>query len=155
MKVASETQSNVYLSLKLAFNSTPVTYGGPVMQEDYSVLHGYGNVDGSKKVAPGVFVGGSEELMKEVCRNNLHTSHAPFAKGHAAWVPNQLSREISKGVWYTASFSTDFILRYAGAPVSADDNKVDLWLDILTCMGGEYAYIAKKRSGKDDRRMMP
>ncbi len=155
LKIASETESNVDLSLKLAFSDSTVTYGGPVLQEEYSVLHGYGNVDGSKKVAPGIFVGGSEELMQEVRKRNLHPHEALFVKGHAAWVPHQLAREISKGVWYTASCSSDFILRYAGAPVSNDDNKVDLWSDILTCMGGEYADIAKKHAGKGDRRMMP
>lgn len=155
LKIASETKSNVDLSLKLAFNSATVTFGGPVLQEEFSVLHGYGNVDGSKKVAPGVFVGGSEELMKEVRRRNLDPRDALFVKGHAAWVSHQLSREISKGVWYTASCSSDFLLRYAGAPVSEDDNKVDLWSDILTCMGEEYAEIAKTHGGKGDRRMMP
>lgn len=155
LKIASETESNVDLSLKLAFNSAAVTYGGPVLQEDYSVLHGYGNVEGSKKVAPGVFVGGSEELMKEVRKRNLHASDVLFVKGHAAWVPNQLAREISKGVWYTASCSSDFLLRYAGAPVSDDDNKVDLWSDILTSMGEEYASIAVNHRGKGDMRMMP
>ena len=143
------------LSLKLAFNSATVTYGGPVLQEEYSVLHGYGNVDGSKKVAPGVFVGGSEELMKEVRKRNLHPNDALFVKGHAAWVPNQLAREIAKGVWYPASCSCDFLLRYAGAPVSKEDNKGDLWSDILTCMGDEYADIAKQHGGKGDRRKMP
>lgn len=155
LKIASETESNVDLSLKLAFNSATVTYGGPVLQEEYSILHGYGNVDGSKKVAPGVFVGGSEELMKEVRRRNLHPNEALFVKGHAAWVPNQLSREISKGVWYTASCSTDFLLRHAGSPVSKADDEVDLWSDILTCMGDEYAEIAEKHGGKGDKRMKP
>lgn len=155
LKIASETKSNVDLSLKLAFNSATVTYGGPVLQEEYSVLHGYGNVEGSKKVAPGIFVGGSEELMKEVRKRNLHPNDALFVKGHAAWVPSQLSREISKGVWYTASCSSDFILRYAGAPVEDNDNKADLWSDILTSMGGEYAEIAENHSGKGDMRMMP
>lgn len=155
LKVASETKSNMDLSLKLAFNSATVTYGGPVLQEEYSILHGYGNVHGSKKVAPGVFVGGSEELMKEVRKRNLHPNDALFVKGHAAWVPNQLAREISKGVWYPASCSCDFLLRYAGAPVSKEDNKSDLWSDILTCMGDEYADIAKQHGGKGDRRKMP
>lgn len=155
LKIASETESSVALSLKLAFKSAAVTYGGPVSQEEYSILHGWGEVDGSKKVAPGVFVGGSEELMKEVRKNNMDPKDSLFVKGHAAWVPNQLSREVSKGVWYMASCSSDFILRYAGAPVSDDDNKVDLWSDILTCLGGEYGEIANLHSGKGDRRMMP
>lgn len=155
LKVASETTSHVDLSLKMAFNSASVTYGGPVMDEEYSVLHGYGEVDGSKKVAPGVFVGGSEELMNQVRKHNLDPRDALFVKGHAAWVPNQLSREISKGVWYVASCSADFILRYAGAPVSDEDNKEDLWSDILTCMGGKYAQIAEEHVGKGDKRAMP
>lgn len=155
LKVASETPSNVDLSLKLAFNTATVSYGGPVMQEEYSILHGYGEVEGSKKVAPGVFVGGSEELMNEVRRHNFHPDQALFVKGHAAWVPGQLSREIAKGVWYPAAVSADFILRYAGAMTRDDDNAEDLWSDILTCMGGRHMEIAEQHSGRGDMRMMP
>jgi len=154
-KVASETESNVDLSLKLAFNASPVTYGGPVMQEEYSILHGYGEVEGATKIAPGIFVGGSEELMSEVRKHNMRCDHALFVKGHAAWVPNQLTREVSKGVWYPASVSKDFILRYAGAPVNENDNSSDLWADILSCMGGRYKEIAERNSKNGDRRMMP
>lgn len=155
LKIASETVSNVDLSLKLAFNCATVSYGGPVMQEDYSILHGYGEVEGSKKVAPGVFVGGSRELMDEVRQNNFDPHEALFVKGHAAWVPSQLSREISKGVWYTAAVSPDLILRYAGAILEEDDNPDDLWSDILTCMGGSYEEIAKRYAGRGDRRVSP
>jgi len=125
------------------------------MQEEYSILHGFGAVEGSTKVAPGIFVGGSEALMKEVRKHHMYPKQALFVKGHAAWVPKQLSREVAKGVWYPASVSADFILRYAGAPISEGDNPSDLWADILTCMGGNYASIAKKHSKKGDRRMMP
>lgn len=155
LKIASETDSNVDLSLKLAFNSARVSYGGPVMQEEYSILHGYGEVEGSKKVAPGVFVGGSEELINQVRQNKFSPENALFVKGHAAWVPGQLSREISKGVWYTAAASSDMILRYAGAPITEEDNKDDLWSDVLMCMGGEYAEVAKRHAGRGDMRMMP
>lgn len=154
-KIATETEANVDLSLKLAFNSSPVTYGGPVMQEEYSILHGYGEVEGSTKIAPGIFVGGSAELMTEVRKKNMTPSEALFVKGHAAWVPNQLAREVSKSVWYPASVSGDFILRYAGAPIHKGDNTRDLWADILTCIGGKYAEIAKAHSSKGDRRMKP
>lgn len=155
LKVASETESNVDLSLKLAFNTAPVSYGGPVMQEEYSILHGYGEVEGSKKVSPGVFVGGSQELMSEVRQNKFHPSNSLFVKGHAAWVPGQLTREISKGVWYTAAVSSDFVLRYAGAPVEDGDNSDDLWSDILSAMGSEYSEIAMQHAGRGDMRMMP
>jgi len=154
LKIASETASHVDLSLKLAFNCATVSYGGPVMQEDYSVLHGYGEVEGSKKVAPGVYVGGSRELMNEVRRNNFDPHETLFIKGHAAWVPSQLSREISKGVWYIASVSPELILRYAGKPQDYEGN-TDLWSDILTCMGKEHGEIARRYAGRGDKRLMP
>lgn len=154
-KVASEQGSTLDLSLKLAFNNSPVTYGGPVLAEEFAVLHGFGHVEGSKKLAPGVFIGGSEELMNEVRINRFDPTKALFIKGHAAWVPGQLNREISKGVWYIASASSDFLLRYAGAPTTKDDNANDLWSDILTCMGGDYANIAQQHQGRGDQRMMP
>jgi putative transcriptional regulator len=155
LKIASEQQSSLDLSLKLAFTSSPVTYGGPVLTEEFAVLHGFGHVEGSKKLAPGVFIGGSEELMTEVRINRFDPTRALFIKGHAAWVSGQLEREIEKGVWYIASASSDFLLRYAGAPITDEDNAKDLWSDILTCMGDEYAQIARKNGGRGDRRMMP
>lgn len=155
MKVASEQGSKLDLSLKLAFTNSPVTYGGPVLSEEFSILHGFGEVEGSRKLCPGVYVGGSEELMNEVRINRFDPRNALFVKGHAAWVPGQLQREISKGVWYTAAASSDFILRYAGAPCTEKDNKEDLWSDILACMGGDYEKIAQQHKGRGDMRMMP
>jgi len=155
IKIASETESNIDLSLKMAFSKAPVSYGGPVMQDQFSTLHGFGEVMGSKKICPGVFVGGSSQLMNEVRRNNLHPSEVLFVKGHAAWVPGQLTREIEKGVWYIAAASSDLILRYAGAPVKKDDNASDLWADILSCMGDKFSTIATAHSGRGDERMLP
>lgn len=142
LKIATEQESKLDLSLKLAFPSAPVAFGGPVQADEFSILHGFGEVEGSKKLAPGVFIGGSEELMNEVRINRLSPENALFVKGHAAWVPGQLSREINKGVWYTAAVSSDFILRHAGAPVTEKGNPKDLWSDILSCMGDKYAKIA-------------
>jgi len=155
MKTASDTESNIDLSLKMAFSTAPVAYGGPVMQDQFSTLHGFGEVAGSKKVCPGVFVGGSSQLMNEVRKNQLQPQEVLFVKGHAAWVPGQLTREIDKGVWYIASASADLILRYAGAPVTKDDNKDDLWNDILSCMGDKFESIAMSHSGRGDERMLP
>jgi putative transcriptional regulator len=155
MKVASEQESKLDLSLKLAFRSAPVTYGGPVLTDEFSILHGFGHVEGSRKLCPGVFIGGSEELMNEVRINRFDSRNALFAKGHASWVPGQLNREINKGVWYTAAISSDLILRYAGAPVTEDDNAEDLWSDIMTCMGNKYADIARKHGGPGDMRLKP
>lgn len=153
LNVANQPNSKLDLSLKMAFHNARVTYGGPVLTEEYSILHGYGEVEGSTKLCLGVYVGGSEELMNEVRKGIFDPTKALFVKGHAAWTPKQLQREISKGVWYVAAASSDLILRYAGAPVTSDDNPHDLWSDILTCLGGKYATIAKEHQGRGDLRL--
>lgn len=155
MKIASDSESNIDLSLKMAFGKAPVSYGGPVLQDQYSTLHGFGEVAGSKKVCPGVYVGGSSQLLREVRRNTLRPEEVLFIKGHAAWVPGQLTREIEKGVWYIAAASADLVLRYAGAPVAEDDNPSDLWADVLNCMGDKFVDIAVSHSGRGDERMLP
>jgi putative transcriptional regulator len=145
------------LSIKLAFANSPVTYGGPVLLDEFAVLHGFGEVEGARKLCPGVYIGGSKELMNEVRTNphRLDPSRALFVKGHAEWAPGQLQREISKGVWYTAAVSSDLILRYAGAPITKDDNAKDLWADILTCLGCDYTRIAAHHATpRGDYRMM-
>jgi len=156
LKTASEIDNcNIDTNLKNTFRQSPVSYGGPVMQDQFSTLHGFGLVPGSKKVCRGVFVGGSAELMLEVNKKTMNPSEVLFVKGHAAWVPGQLSREIEKGVWYVAAASADLILRYAGAPVMEEDNTKDLWADVLSCMGGKYEEVAKAYGGRGDRRIAP
>ena len=86
---------------------------------------------------------------------DLDPTQVLFVKGHAAWVPGQLTREIEKGVWYIAAASADLVLRYAGAPVSKDDNPSDLWADVMMCMGSKFESIATAHSGRGDDRMMP
>jgi putative transcriptional regulator len=153
--VAAMQNTTLDLSLKLAFSKAPVTYGGPVNADQFSILHGFGEVEGARKLAPGIFVGGSEELMNEVRINRLNPKHALFVKGHAAWVAGQLSREISKGVWYPASCSSNLVLRYAGAPMTDKDHPGDLWSDIMHCLGEDFVEIARSNAGRGDHRMMP
>lgn len=146
------TESKIDLSLKLAFRNSPVGFGGPIHQESFHILHGYGEVEGSTKLAPGVFIGGSEELMDQVRVGNFDPQKALFLKGHGEWVGGQLEQEIQKGVWYVASCASDFLLRHAGAPIQEEDNADDLWTDLLVCMGGEHSKVAQKGIGKGDKR---
>eukprot|EP00586_Coscinodiscus_wailesii_P000422 CAMPEP_0172487750 /NCGR_PEP_ID=MMETSP1066-20121228/16958_1 /TAXON_ID=671091 /ORGANISM="Coscinodiscus wailesii, Strain CCMP2513" /LENGTH=322 /DNA_ID=CAMNT_0013254557 /DNA_START=201 /DNA_END=1169 /DNA_ORIENTATION=- len=148
-KIASETPFNINTDMKLAFGKASVSYGGPVMPEEYSILHGFGGVEGSKKVSPGVFVGGSKELMNEVWTDLFNPTEALFVKGNSAWMPNELTQEVRRGVWYPASVSAGFILRHA----QDGSYNGDLWYDIMSCMGGRYADIANRHA--DGNIMMP
>jgi putative transcriptional regulator len=136
--------------LKHSLPNSPMAFGGPYKPEILTVLHGYGEVEGAKKLAPGVFIGGVDALESEASIDRFDQTSALFVKGHGSWVPGQLYNEIDIGVWYTASCSSDFLLRYAGAPITEEDNPEDLWSDILTCMGGDYAEVARSYGGRGD-----
>jgi putative transcriptional regulator len=140
--VATEAEANLNWSLKSTFEDSPVAYGGPCLTEEFSILHSFGEVEGSKKLANGVFIGGSDELADEVKNNGFDPANALFVQGHAAWIPGQLQHEIDRGVWYCAAASSDLIMRHAGAPVYESDDD-DLWTDVMTCMGGIYGRIAR------------
>lgn len=145
-------------SLKFAFATSPAAYGGPISPEVFSVLHGFGEVEGSIKLCPGVYIGGYEELVDEVRIKRLNPKQCLFVQGHAAWEAGQLSHEIEQGVWHTAAVSANLILRHAGAIVTEDDALPnDLWGDVLYCMGGEYAAIAHKHytSQQKDTTFLP
>lgn len=153
--VASKHDSNLDKELKRAFQDSPVAYGGPSNPDSYSILHGFGRVAGSKKLAPGVFIGGFEELMDEVNLGRFDVSDALFVKGYTEWGAGQLENEVRKGQWYPAAASSDLILRYANAPMTEQDNPNDLWSDILVCIGGDYEQIAREFGGIGDNRLSP
>ena len=50
------------------------------MENAYTILHGFGEVKGSTKLAPGVFVGGSKELMNEVRMDLFDPNDTLFIK---------------------------------------------------------------------------
>jgi putative transcriptional regulator len=156
LKIASEQPNKLDLSVKLAFTTSPVTYGGPVATDEFTILHGFGEVEGSQKLCPGVYVGGSEELIDAVRLSDLDAQNALFIKGRSSWVPGQLKSELSKGVWIVAAVSSSMILRYAGAPCDEQStNGENLWSDILRCMGGKFADIAKDYTKSGDRKKTP
>ena len=143
-----EFRSHLNKGLKSIFNDARVAYGGPVGPDDYTILHSWGEVEGSAKVAPGVFVGGSTELACEACRSNFDPKEALFVKGHEVFAPNQLQHEIDNGVWYIASASSDFILRFAKEGLREGYDPNDLWYEILLAMGGQFTQIARNYAAR-------
>jgi putative transcriptional regulator len=108
-----------------------------MMQDEFSIVHSFGEVEGSMKLCSGVFIGGYEELVDEVKSRRCDPRKCLFVKGHASWGPGQLTDEIAQGVWHPAAASSDLILRYAGGKVSDEDNYNDLWGDLMKLVKSE------------------
>lgn len=160
MEICKEPSRTLNLSLKMTFRHSRVSFGGPEYPDEYSVLHSFGEVSGARKICHGVYLGGSQELMNEVRLGRMQDEQALFVKGHVAWPAGQLQQELREGgIWYMVATSPDFILRYAGAKLTPQDNPNNLWADILSCMGGYFKGVAQRygRMGNSDsgRRWMP
>jgi putative AlgH/UPF0301 family transcriptional regulator len=108
-----------------------------MMPEEFSIVHSFGEVEGSMKLCSGVFIGGYEELVDEVNSHRCDPRKCLFVKGHASWGPGQLSDEIAQGVWHPAAASSDLILRFAGGKVSDNDAYNDLWGDLMKLIKSE------------------
>ena len=106
IELSSDMETNLEEPIRSGFSESTVSYGGPVAPEAFSCIHGYGEVHGSKKIAPGVFIGGSKELLSLVKLHRFNATDAMFTQGHGAWGPGQMEEEIANGVWYPASCSS-------------------------------------------------
>lgn len=114
MKIASEQESRLDLSLKLAFPSAPVSFGGPSATENFHILHGFGEVDGSQKLCPGVYIGGTEALMNEVRINRFDPRNALFAKGHSVSAGLSLDTGVSHSTANTTNATILIALCFSG-----------------------------------------
>jgi putative AlgH/UPF0301 family transcriptional regulator len=112
-----------------------------MLPDEFSIVHSFGEVEGSMKLCNGVYIGGYEELVDEVHSRRCDPHKCLFVKGHASWGPGQLTDEIAQGVWHPAAASSDLILRFAGGKVSESDNHDDLWGDLMKLVNGGEQHI--------------
>ncbi len=101
--------------------------GGPVQPNAVWVLHRRDDVqDSGHLVAPGVYLGGSPALLRELMQTTP-ANPAPgvfrVVKGYAGWGAGQLAAEIRDGAWRVTEADGDVIF---GAEADV------LWDDVLT-----------------------
>jgi putative transcriptional regulator len=102
-------------------------FGGPVQPNAFWVLHRRSDVeDRGLEVAPGVYLGGSPELLRALMVTtapNPAPSIFRVVQGYSGWGKGQLEREIAEGAWRVAEAEPDLMFG------TASD---DLWEEVLT-----------------------
>jgi putative transcriptional regulator len=131
------TATNLDRSTQLAFWYAPVYNGGPMASNHFTTLHGFGHVDGSFPVVPGVFCGGSTAFME-----GGMTPELVFIRGRTAWTRRQINRQLRRNRWHIVAVSSELLLQ----GTDRQKTRQHLWSDVLVCMGGKYADIAKKHN---------
>lgn len=115
-----------------------VQFGGPVEKEStLHYLHDRGDIlEGSIKVAPGIWWGGDFEVLKFLIQNELILPHnIRFYLGYSGWEGGQLREEMAMKSWIKAESDPNYLFR--------DNRKEDIWEKVLQNKGDQYSVISE------------
>ena len=115
------------------FQDSLLWLGGDVGRSTMHVLHP--EHIGGTRVVPGVAMGGFDEARRAVRNGTLERDQCKFLTRYSGWGAGQLEDEVAQGVWFVAACSAAVILKGCASPS-------EMWADVLTLMGGEYARMA-------------
>jgi putative transcriptional regulator len=112
-----------------------VYYGGPVQLNILQFIYkGKEIIDGSIEILPGLFWGGSFDLLKTLIEaNSVSAEDFRFFIGYSGWTDGQIDEEMEMNSWIVAEAGVDDIFSHD------PDN---LWRDILKSMGKKFAILA-------------
>ena len=83
----------------------PLLWGGPVGTDCLHVLSGPdGDPESVLPILPGVFFGGSLELVRRVFKGE---GHLRFFLGYSGWSPGQLDEELAADAWFVVPGDTE------------------------------------------------
>lgn len=113
----------------------PLYFGGPVQTDTIHFLHTIGEkLEGSKKILPGIYWGGSLEALKLMIETGqVKKEEIRFFAGYSGWEPNQLDDELKGKTWLISQGKKDFAFA---------ENPEELWGQVLRTMGSQYAVLA-------------
>ncbi|WP_367389840.1 YqgE/AlgH family protein [Lewinella sp. LCG006] len=113
-----------------------VFFGGPVQMDSVHYLHSVGDLlEGSVKVAQGVYWGGDFEKLKFLIHSELiNPNQIRFFVGYAGWSDGQLLDEMGYGSWLLATMDANYLFNVKPEA---------LWQSIMTNKGDTFAVIAQ------------
>ncbi len=112
-----------------------VYYGGPVQLNSLQFIYrGDEIIDGSIEIMPGLFWGGSFDLLKTLINSKaVNPEDFRFFLGYSGWIEGQIEDEIKMNSWIVSETTIDNIFSY-------EPDK--LWRDTLRSMGKKFALLA-------------
>lgn len=112
-----------------------IFYGGPVRLNTLQFIYkGENLIEGSIEILPGLFWGGSFDILKELIKNNeVQPDNFRFFLGYSGWTDGQIENELEMNSWIVSDTGIDNIF----------NNEPDrLWRHLLKSMGKKFAILA-------------
>lgn len=112
-----------------------VFYGGPVQTDTLHYIHNVGNLlDGSIKVAEGVWWGGDFDKLKFLISSQLiYPENIRFFVGYSGWGRGQLNEEIEFGSWLMTDADANYVFK---------TKPRKLWSQAMYNKGDKYEILA-------------
>jgi putative transcriptional regulator len=112
-----------------------VYYGGPVQLNTLQFIYrGENVIDGSIEIMPGLFWGGSFDILKTLIKSNsVSPADFRFFIGYSGWGEGQIDDELELNSWIVAEATIENIF-------SEEPDK--LWREVLKKMGKKFAILA-------------
>ena len=112
-----------------------VFYGGPVQLNTLQFIYkGENIIDGSLEISPGLYWGGSFEILKMLIKSNaVNPGDFRFFLGYSGWGEGQIDDELEINSWIVSHTATDNIF---------SDEPDKLWREVLKSMGKKFAILA-------------
>jgi len=113
-----------------------VLYGGPVQTDTIHYIHNVGELlEGSRKIAEGVYWGGNFEKLKFLITSELiNPKNIRFFVGYSGWSDGQLEDEMGYGSWIVGNMHANYLFKTKSWKV---------WRQALQNKGDTYSVIAQ------------
>lgn len=111
-----------------------INQGGPVQLDTLHMLHKRSEDFGGNEIVPGVFWGGSYEMLQNHLQADpRNTDNVKLFVGYCGWSPGQLEKELEEGSWMVVDLRPELIF-------NTDPEQV--WRKAISHLGREFSYLA-------------
>ncbi len=111
-----------------------VYQGGPVQPDTLHIVHRMPELLGGVEIVPGIFWGGSYEVLKDVIRKNQHKSFGlKLFIGYSGWAAGQLDKEMTEGSWLVGDVTAELLF---------EDEAHTVWKKAISMLGKNYSFLA-------------
>ena len=114
--------------------TAPIFEGGPVQEDTLHMLHRVPAILGGNEILPGIYWGGSYEILQDLIKENRYnSSDIRLYVGYSGWSAGQLDKEMEENSWLV----TD-----AASSILFDTDHKDIWKAAIGLLGKDYAFLA-------------
>ena len=108
--------------------------GGPVQPDTLHIMHRIPDVLGGVAVAPGIYWGGSYEILQHIIQNEKHDEKdIRLFIGYSGWSAGQLEKEMTDGAWLVGDANEDIIF---------ESEPENVWKKAISNLGENYSLLA-------------